>query len=145
MTVAEAVRSLLLTLTPVTALVGSRIRLVKIRQSEPTFPVILVQRIDEGEDVHLRGGGPKSARVQVTSIAHESENADWYATAASVEAAVHGPGDGTGLCGYKGSIGSPAFEFRAILPIPRSLREGYDADELKQFKIMRDYEVHFRD
>jgi hypothetical protein len=142
-TVAEAIREHLMSLAPVVALVGTRVRLVKLRQSEPTFPVIRVQRIDENQGMHLRGGGVKVARVQVDSIAKEGSGVDAYSVATAVDAAVAGPGDGTGLIGYRGDVGSPAFRIHAILPLP--VREGYDADELQQFKVMRDVEVHFTD
>lgn len=142
MTVAEAVREVLLTLTPVTELVGTRVRLVRLRQSEATFPVIRVQRISEGEPMHLRGSaGIQTARVQIDSIAKEGSGIDAYAVARSVDEAVHGPGDGTGLCGYSGSLGSPGIRFHAI--IPAGVREGFDAEELQQFKVMRDYMVSF--
>jgi hypothetical protein len=141
-TVSQAVCVHLLTLDAVTDLVGSRIYHVKVPQSPAVFPVIRVQRISQQEDMHLRGSeGMKSARVQVDSIAMEGSGINAYAVAAAVDAAVHGPGDGTGLCGFAGAVGSPGFFIHSI--VPAGVNETYDAQELKQFKIMRDYMVTF--
>lgn len=142
MTVGEAIRAVLLEMPAVTALVGQRIRIGKLRQSEPTFPVICVHRIDQHGAMHLRGAsGIKEARVQVDSVAMEGSGVDHMAVAFAVDAAVDGPGDGTGLLGFTGSIGSPTFTIHSVRPA--GLRDGYDADELKQFKVMRDYTVRF--
>lgn len=142
MTVATAIAQRLLSLAPVTALVSTRVRVLRLRQPE-TLPAIRVQQIGETEGMHNRGSiGLKRSRVQVDSVALESTGVDPYAGAMAVDAAVHGDGGGSGLCGWKGSIGSPPFEIEAVLPdmVHPPL---YDLDA-KQIRVMRDYIVWHR-
>lgn len=140
MTVAQAVQSRLLSLTAVTALVGQRIRVLKFRQGDTQ--AIRVQRIDDIERMHLRGAiGLITSRVQVDSIALEASQADPYATVTAIDAALHGDGAGSGLSGYTGDIGSPAFHIASILPV--SVQELYDLDT-KLVRIMREYRVVHR-
>lgn len=135
MTAAEAIRSRLLALSAVTDLVGSKVYVHVLPQSF-TAPAIRVQRIDQLEDPHLRGTAmPVRARVQVDSVAKT------LAEAYALDAAVHGPGDGTGLAGWTGEVGSPAVSVAAVLPI--DVRDGFDAEDLKQYRVMRDYAVTF--
>jgi hypothetical protein len=137
-TVDEALRDRLLSLTPVTALVSTRIYCLILPQAFNP-PAIRIQRISQLEDMHLRGPvNVFRARVQVDSIGLTRSSAE------AVDAAVQGDGLGsyaTGLKGFKGPIGSPAFVIRAILPA--DVREFYDAEELRQFKVMRDFFVTF--
>lgn len=142
MTVAEAVADRLLSLSAVTALVSTRVYVFKIPQSERR-PLIRVQRITDQQDMHLRGSvGLLASRVQVDSYAAEASGVDPYAVARSIDEAVHGDGAGSGLCGFQGGIGSPAFEIAAILPI--SVREEYDPEESRVVRFLREYEVWHR-
>lgn len=137
MTAAEVVRARLLTISAVTAIVVDRVYTQVLPQTPTdTLPAIRVQRVDQIEDAHLRGTTkPVRARVQVDSVAKSA------AAAFALDAALHGNGDGTGLAGWTGEIGSPAVRVAAILPI--DVRDGYDAEDLKQYKVMRDYAVTF--
>jgi hypothetical protein len=147
MTVATAIADRLASLPSVYALVGGstepRIRVMKLRQGEAQAGGIRVQRISEVEPMHLRGSvGTFQARVQVDSYAPEASGQDAYANAAAIDAAVHGDGAGSGLCGFSGGIGSPAFVIDAIIPV--DVREDYDPEELRVVRIMREYMVHWR-
>jgi hypothetical protein len=138
MTIAEAIADRLKTLSPVTALVSTRVWLMKVPQNG-TFPCIRVQRISESQPMHLRGPvAMYRSRVQVDSYASETSGTDPYATARDIDEAVHGDGAGSGLCGFAGSIGSVGV--KAILPV--DVREGYDGEEQRLVRIMREYEVH---
>lgn len=142
MTITEAVRALLLQLTPVSALVATRVYQMKTPQ-RPTFPLLRLQRVDDLEDLHLRGtSGVRRARIQVDAMVDESTTADPCASANALMAAVHGGGDGTGLCGWSGFVGTPAVEILGIMPA--GLREGYDPDELRLYTVSRDYLVTYR-
>lgn len=143
MSIAAAIRAHVLTLSPVTSIVGTRVRLVKTLQSEPVFPVLRIQRISQSVVVgHMRGFGPvKRARIQIDAIAMEGSGIDVYERATALDRAVEGPGDGTGLLGFSGDIGSPSVRIHVIQG--DGVREGYDPAELKQFKVMHDYLVDF--
>lgn len=138
MDVVEAVRGVILSLTPVTTLVGARVYSGILPQGLQDFPAVRLQRVDNFEDMHLRGSnGVLAARVQVDTFARTR------AAVHATDAAMVGPGDGTGLVGWTGTAGgSPGMEILAILPIID--RELYDADELKLFRIWRDYSVQYR-
>jgi hypothetical protein len=142
-TVDTAIRLRLLGLTAVTDLVQAaggwaRIYTVILPQGV-LLPAIRIQRVGQIEPMHFRGPvNVYQARVQVDSVGASKESAD------AVDMAVQGDGlgnDATGLKGFKGSIGSPPFIIRAILPA--DVRETYDAEELRQYKIQRDFFVHF--
>jgi hypothetical protein len=136
MTAAEVVRDRILAVSAATGLVGARVYTDLLPQS-PTLPAVRVQRIDEFESAHLRGaGGPYRARVQVDAVATT------LAGAFALDAAMHGDGAGSGLSGWSGNTsGSPAIWVWSILPI--DVRDDYDAEELRQFRVMRDYWVRF--
>ena len=138
MTVDTAIRARLLSLASIVALVNARVFTVILPQGV-TLPAIRVQRVGQIEPMHFRGPiNVYQARVQVDSVGTSKAQAD------AVDAAVQGDGlggDATGLKGFKGSIGSPAFVIRAILPA--DVRDLYDAEELRQFKVSRDFFVHF--
>jgi hypothetical protein len=146
-TIAEAVRVRLLEITAVTALVGQRVRVLRLAQGDTgAGPAIRVQRIGDDELMHFRGSvGVFRSRVQVDSVHQEGVGGiNAYTSARNVDAAVHGNGAGSGLCGFRGSVtsGGDTVQFDAVLP--SGCREGYDAEELKQVKVMRDYMVHWR-
>jgi len=125
--------------TAVTTIVAARIYQVKL-PPKGLFPAIRVQRIGHDEFMHLRGVNRlMRARVQVDSIASEEYAADPVTAATALDAAVHGNSDGTALGGWRGTVAG--ITVTGILPA--GLREGYDALELRQFKVMRDYWVWF--
>lgn len=141
MTVEEAIRARLLSLAAVTALVGTRIYLQQLPQS-PTYPCVRVSLVSELSDYHLRAESAfRDARVQVDAFARGTST-DPYALATTVAEAIHGNGSGSGLSGYVGSIGSPAFYLDAVMRIDR--RTQYDPDELRVLTVSQDYRIHFR-
>jgi len=130
MTISAAMRQLILTLGDVSALVGSRVYVLMLPQSF-TPPAVRVQRIDESEPMHLRGRDElRRARVQVDSVGSGGSVAE------DVDAAIH-----AGLRGYQGTVGD--IDIHLIEPV--TVRSMYDAAELKQYKVARDYYVHYRD
>lgn len=141
MTVEEAVRARILALSAVTALCSTRVYLGILPQG-PTYPNVLVQIIDDAIPYHLRGPvGTKTARVQVDARARAG---DAYGGALDVLEAIDGDGlgrDASGVAGFIGPIGSPAFEFKAVFP--QSRRWEYDPEELRVVTMSRDYIVWF--
>lgn len=139
MTEAEAVRARLLDCAPVTALVGQRVYKDVLPQ-KPTLPCVRVQRISQVRPWHLRGPvGVNVSRVQADSIALTKADAE------AVDAAIVGDGlgpDASGLVGWSGALGSPAFE--VLFVEPETVRDDYEAEELRQFRVSRDVLVHWR-
>lgn len=146
MTVEQAIWTRVLALSPVTALVSTRVYLERLPQS-PTYPAVRVQEVDDPSSYHLRG--PQrlgKARVQVDAFAAEASGVDPYASGAALAAAIHGDGFGasaTGLSGWIGSIGSPAFEVLGCFRVDR--RRSYDPDELRLVTMSLDYYVWYRE
>jgi hypothetical protein len=138
MTIEQAIITRLESLTPVSTFVGQRVY-AKILPHTPTLPAIRVQAIATAQQDHLRGlNALQRSLVQVDVVTDQDE-----ALAEQLEL-VHGPGDGTALAGWKGVVG-PAPGGIAITGIlAHNKREDYDAAELRQFKVMRDYEVWWR-
>lgn len=115
----------------VTALVSTRIYQGLFPQN-PTFPAIRVQRIGENEFMHMRGTvGLFRARVQVDSV---SNAADAAGVAQAIDAAVRGDGATTGIIGWRGTVAG--VEVESILPA--DVREDYDPEELRQYRVSRD-------
>jgi hypothetical protein len=139
----NAIRTHLLGLSDVTDLVSTRVYAMSLPQ-RPTLPAIRIQHISELEAMHMRGsGGWRRARIQVDCVSGESSGVDPYASADAVSEAAHGAGDGSGLCGFKGTIATtPPTEIGAILPVDR--REDYDPEELRQVRVSRDYIAWYR-
>jgi len=133
-TPSATVKARLLSLNAVTTLVVSRVY-VDLLPQKPTLPAIRIQRISESEDAHLRGAkAMRRARVQVDAIATSLE------TATAVSDAAHGDGAGSGLSGWTGEVSGQAV--MAILP--SDTRSDYEADELRQWRVSRDYFVSMR-
>jgi hypothetical protein len=123
------IRALLLTMPSVTALVAQRVY-TKILPQSATFPAVRVQLIDENEVATLRGPvNTRRTRVQVDSVGLTGSDAD------AVDLAVHGDGVTTGLRTYRGPVGAVFIQ----LIMPDGVRSTYDAEELRQYKVMRDY------
>jgi hypothetical protein len=137
----QLVRTRLTQIAGVTALVSTRIYALRFLQNG-TLPAIRLTQVGGEEPMQLRGSvGWLRARVQVDCAAKESTGTDPFASAHAVMAAVHGPGDGTGLCGFRGTVDS--VEVTGILPEGMA-REHWEGDELRQVMVSRDYYVHFR-
>lgn len=138
MTVDSALRVRLLSLASVTALVNQRV-FTAIFPQGVTLPAIRVFRVGQIEPLHLRGPvNVFRARVQVDSIGRTKAEVD------SVDMAVEGDGLGnyaSGLKGFKGGIGSPAFNIRVIENA--DVRDLYEPEELRQFRVSRDFFVTF--
>lgn len=129
-------------ISDVIALVGSRVYVDKVPQS-PTTPLVLVQLVHEPTDYHLRGGITDRARVQVDAYVAESDApSDPYGTVMALADAIHGDDAGSGLSGWVGAIGSPAFTVTGILRIVRV--RGYEPDDLRLLRQRQDYWVHFK-
>lgn len=142
MTAEEAVRARVLAITAVTALVSTRVYLDKLPQT-PTYPCVRVTLVSERSTYHLRGeDGCRPARVQVDAFARERSGVDPYALAAAVADAIHGDGAGSGLSGFVGAIGSPAFEIFGIFRVDR--RRYYDPEELRVITVSQDYQLSCR-
>lgn len=145
MTVVEALRARLLSLSPVTSLVSTRVHTLAFPQSAE-WPAVRLFQVGEVEFMHLDGSAHVfRARVQVDCVADVEGADDPYASARAIAAAVHGDGAGasaTGLCGFKGDIGSPAFQIRGILPAGGP-RDFLDKDEQQLVRVQRDYLTWF--
>jgi hypothetical protein len=133
-TPSAALKTRLVGLSAVTTLVGQRVY-VDLLPQKPTLPAIRVQRISELEDAHLRGARAiRRARVQVDAIAASLE------TATAVSDAAHGDGAGSGLAGFEGEISGQ----RVMAVLPSDTRSDYEGDELRQWRVSRDYIVWMR-
>lgn len=136
MTAAEAVKDFILTLSPVTALVSGRVW-SPILPPKPTLPGVLVRQASDVKSGHLRGtSNVRWARVQIDCVALTMK------AARQLDQAVLGAyvnGAATGLEHAHAFVGSPAVEI--LDAKPDGYQEFYDADELKQYRVMRDYRV----
>jgi hypothetical protein len=147
MTVVEAWRARLLILSPVTTLVVARIYPLAFKQG-CDWPAVRLTQIGRTEFMHLRGSSRVNrARIQVDSVADVAGAADPYALAHALDAAIHGDGQyesATGMCGWRGDIGSPAFEITGIIPDPAGEREFMDEDgDQRRVRVTRDYLTWF--
>ena len=147
MTIEQGIHERLLSLSPVTALVGSRVYQLKLPQ-KPTLPAIRVQQISEADEHHLRGrDGVVRTRIQVDAYAHESA-ADPYATATAVAAAVHGDGLGpgaSGLSGFAGGVGGSPSSLQILFAERVARVPEYESDELRLVRIRQDYMVTWKE
>lgn len=137
MEVAAAIKTRLLAIPAVTAIVNARIWTGPRLPQKPTLPANRVMRVSQVDEGQLRGSsGVLMARVQVDSVATTR------AAATELAAAIDGDGAGSGLAFWHGDVGSPAFSIMGIFPV--DVQEGFDPDELNQYRVMREYAVHFR-
>lgn len=131
---AGVIRARLLAVAAVTAIASTRIYTLHLPQA-PTLPAVLVQRVGEVQTSHLRGGNAlRMTRVQVTSIAVSR------AVAVALDLAVLGDGAGSGLSNWTGTAGSPGTPVRWVQAA--GVQEDYDPDELRQYRVSRDFLVH---
>jgi hypothetical protein len=115
----------------VTALVSTRIYGGVLPQS-PTLPAIRVQDIGEVRAQHLRGSdGVVRQRVQIDSVA---AGGNPVTTAQAVDTAIVGDASGSALLGFKGTAGGVVIHNVE----PGTKREVYDAEELRQYRVIRD-------
>jgi hypothetical protein len=146
MTVIGAVRTRLLAIAALTTLVGERVYALKLPES-PTLPAVRLKQIGRTELMHLRGSSRiVRARIQLDAIAAETSGGDPYEDATAVWRAAHGDGfdceNASGLNGWRGDIGSPAFVMTGVLPGDGPI-EGFDPEELNQVVVRHDYFVWF--
>ena len=134
-----AVKTRLLAVSAVTALVGGRVWVMNWPQS-PTLPGVLVQGWELPTRTHLRGTDSlKSARIQIDVLA------ETLAAAEAVDAAIVGDfsgGSATGLEGYAGAAGSiTIFSAFSVNAFPMR-----GEDELrKQRRVIREFRVTYED
>ena len=141
MTPETAVLTRLLAIPAVVAIIGDRGFVHTLPQGVPA-PYVRVSAIsDVSRATQLRGGGgPREAQIQIDAFARETSGADAYAEVAALTAAIDGPGDGTGLDGYRGVVGDVMIT--GALRLDRMTR--YDADEQRLVRFQTDYRVHYR-
>lgn len=141
----SAICERLLSLSAVTALVGTRVRQSILRQSE-ILPAVRVQQIGETTSYHGRGGsGQYQSRIQVDVYAHASSGVDPYAQAMTVAEAIQGDDAGSGLSAWQGTAGGspPLLQIDAVFR--RDRRDpGFESEELRQVRCQQDYMVHWR-
>jgi len=134
MTPAEIVRTRLLAVPRVTAIVGSRIYTLMLPQNFTGTTAIRLQRISERDTIHLRGaGGQWVARVQVDALAPT------VAEAYALDTEAHGDGAGSALAGFLGPVGTTYVQ--SILP--DAAREVFEPNETQLIRVIRDYFVTF--
>lgn len=141
MTPEEAIAERILTISAVTALVGTRVYVEKLPQAG-TYPAVLVQLVHEPTEYHLRGGLRFRARIQVDAYAAEAAGVDAYEQVTNLAEAIHGDDAGSGLSGWTGTIGSPGFHVTGVLRIERD--RGYEPDELRLLRQRQDYWTFYR-
>lgn len=134
-------RTFLLTLDAVTALVGARIRPMRIEQDDD-LPAIVITDVTEEPDNDLNGnGGLVLATVNVMAIAETLEGARDLAEAIR----LNGTDPGTGLAGYSGPAGD--LDVKAWLKTRQSSiiladDSGQDSD---WYIVESIYEIHFNE
>lgn len=147
MTIEEAVCARLLAISPVTALVGSRVYLQLLPQNG-ILPAIRVQQISEATESHHRGvNNLRRTRVQVDVFAAVSSGVDPYSTAMAIAEAIDGDwltgNPPSGLSGWQGTAGGspPTIAVQFVDRVER--RPMFEADELKQVRIRQDYMIQW--
>lgn len=148
MRIEEAVIERLLGLAAVTALVGTRVYQLQLRQGA-TLPAIRVQQISEDEPLHLRGiVNAYRTRVQVDAYAAESSGANPYDVANAIADAIAGDwstgSPPNGLSGWQGTAGGspPTVKVRFAERVNRQVM--YEGDELRQVRVTQDYMLHWQ-
>lgn len=150
MTVEEAVLARVMALPAVQALTADRWWLTMYPQ-RPTLPAGRVQLIDDPSGYHLRGPeGTRRARVQVDTQVDDASaaglNLNPYAVLTTLADAIEGDGEGpnaSGLSGWYGDLGSPAFLVRGCFQIDRR-GPRFDPEELKTLTMSLDYHVWWK-
>lgn len=148
MTIEEVVCARLLALSSVTALVGTRVYMLRLPQ-RPTLPAIRVQQISERNESHLRGvTNLIETRVQVDACAPESSGSDPYAAVMAVADAIEGNWLGAsppnGLSGWQATAGGipPTIEVLHVERVNR--RPMYEGEEFRQVRVQQDYIIRWK-
>lgn len=148
MTIEEVICERLLALSPVTALVSTRVYMLRLPQ-RATLPAIRVQKISERGDNHFRGiTNLYVSRVQVVATAAESSGADPYASANAVADAIQGDwlsgSPPSGLSGWQAMAGGspPTIQVFFVERVDR--RPMYEAEELRQVSVQQDFFIHWK-
>lgn len=131
----------LASLSTVVAVVGARI-FAGVAAQGTARPFVFVQAISDVRGQHLRGPNAyHQARVQVDCVA------DTFDGANALAAVVRGDGLGTsasGLWGWTGDLGgSPALAHVHNIEY-RTSRPMYVAEDVRQFRVMQEYLLHWR-
>jgi hypothetical protein len=130
----NVIRTRLLAVSAVTAIVVARITTEVTPQSKD-LPAIRVSLVSVKDHGHLRGTKTTTeAVVQVDSLATSLSEARALADA------VYGDGAGSGLAGFEGAVSTATVQ--AILPGDE--RQDFVGDEIKTYRVSRDYTVWFR-
>lgn len=115
----------------VTALTSTRIYQALLPQS-PTLPALRLQRIGEIQPMHLRGGvALQRARVQIDAY---GGGTDPIGQALTLDAAVLGDASGSSFVGWQGTAGG--VQIVGVLPV--DVRENFEGDELRMYRVSRD-------
>lgn len=131
MSVESAVVAKLKATSAVTALVSTRIYLLKLPQ-KPTLPAIRVQLISDPQNKHLRGpDGATRARIQVDAYAAETVT-DPYGSVDNISEAVND------ALVYEGFTAASIKVQSAERVDRRAMRE---ADELNLVRMLQDFQV----
>jgi hypothetical protein len=133
------VRYRLLAVSGVTALLGTRIYVLKLPQS-PSYPVALIQLVSlVDEYTHDGDAALGVSRVQVDVFAQEASGADPYATAVAAADAIHAALSGISFDGS----GSPVdLEISGAFRMNR--QTAYEPDALRVVRVLQDYRVQWR-
>jgi hypothetical protein len=140
MTCDMAVKTRLLAITAVTALINQRVWTLNWPPS-PSLPGVLVQGWELPTKPQLRGTvGHKAARIQIDVLA------ETLAAAEAIDAAIVGDfsgGSATGLEGFAGTVGGSFSILSAFSTACYRLR---GEDELrKQRRVIREFRITFED
>lgn len=140
--VEESLRVLLLTLTPVTAIVGTgasaRIRPDRLHQGD-TLPAIIVEIDNENHRNTLAGtGGLVYADVTLTC------RADTKAASRALAEAVrlNGTDPGTGFAGYSGTVNGQDLDIVLDDEVATFIRAD-DGSDQGYYDVLQSYEVSF--
>lgn len=138
MTVEEAIRSRLLALPGVTAIVGNRVYTLTFPPT-PTWPAMRVQEISEVEEYHMRGPvGMRRGRVQIDAVSKT------FVEASHLMAAAHGS-YARGELGLSGFCGLIAPDFKIATILADGAQSMYEGDELEVVRLAREYQVFWRE
>lgn len=144
MTPEEAIRSRIVGLSAVQALVGTRVYLDQTPQ-DPTYPLVLVYSAGDHWNQQLRGAdGIGQARISVEARVHVDAGHDAYTEVMDLYTAFDGDGRGpaaTGVFGWVGLVGPVQIANCAH----RGSRDRfYDADVRRVLRMTQDYWVSYR-
>ena len=141
MTLLQAIRTRLLSLPAVTALVGNRISVMMAQQS-PASRSVLLQEISRIDFAHLRGATDlMPSRIQVDVFVTKGDG-DAYTDAHLISGTIRGDftgGVATGLVGFQGLVGDVYIQ--AIQGAGQ--REIFDPEEMQVVRVLSEYFVWF--